>query len=283
MGRGHRHQRQDHDGRHGRGDPQRGGLPRRSPPATSGLPLIDVGARPRGYDVIAVELSSFQLHWSRDLAPEVGVVLNLAEDHLDWHGSLRGVRRRQGRRSGGDSGCRPYNADDPLVARAGERRRRRAASVHPRATRARRLRRRRRRDRRSDERLVARRAGVRIARRGRRSAGRRRGPRVRGRTTSRMRSPRPLLPGLRLDAPVPWPAVGAGLRAYRPGRHRNELVATGGGVDWVDDSKATNPHAAAASLVGVPVRGVDRGRPAQGRRRRRPGRRACRTAARRWS
>jgi UDP-N-acetylmuramoylalanine--D-glutamate ligase len=39
------------------------------------------------------------------------------------------------------------------------------------------------------------------------------------------------------------------LRRYQPGRHRLELVATVGGVDYIDDSKATNPHAAAAALA----------------------------------
>jgi len=43
-------------------------------------------------------------------------------------------------------------------------------------------------------------------------------------------------------------AVRAGLRGFRPGAHRIALVATVAGVDYVDDSKATNPHAAAASL-----------------------------------
>jgi UDP-N-acetylmuramoylalanine--D-glutamate ligase len=43
--------------------------------------------------------------------------------------------------------------------------------------------------------------------------------------------------------------VGAGLRAYRPGRHRNEVVGEAAGVTYVDDSKATNPHAADASLT----------------------------------
>ena len=47
-------------------------------------------------------------------------------------------------------------------------------------------------------------------------------------------------------------AVREGLRRYAPGRHRNQVVATGGGIDWVDDSKATNPHAAAASLSAYP-------------------------------
>ena len=47
-------------------------------------------------------------------------------------------------------------------------------------------------------------------------------------------------------------AVGAGLRAFQPEPHRISLVARVGGVDYVDDSKATNPHAAAASLAAYP-------------------------------
>src|SRR6476619_120888 len=39
-------------------------------------------------DVIAAELSSFQLHWAPSIRPAAGVVLNVAEDHLDWHGSM---------------------------------------------------------------------------------------------------------------------------------------------------------------------------------------------------
>src|SRR5699024_2412929 len=40
-------------------------------------------------DVMVAELSSFQLHWAPTLVPDAGVVLNLAEDHIDWHGSFR--------------------------------------------------------------------------------------------------------------------------------------------------------------------------------------------------
>ena len=47
---------------------------------------------------------------------------------------------------------------------------------------------------------------------------------------------------------VDAPAVREGLRTFSPGAHRIAHVATVGGVDYVDDSKATNPHAAAASL-----------------------------------
>lgn len=44
--------------------------------------------------------------------------------------------------------------------------------------------------------------------------------------------------------------MSAGLRTHAPGAHRIATVAVQHGVRWVDDSKATNAHAAAASLAG---------------------------------
>ncbi len=43
-------------------------------------------------------------------------------------------------------------------------------------------------------------------------------------------------------------AVRDGLRAFRPDGHRIAHVAEADGVTWIDDSKATNPHAAQSSL-----------------------------------
>ncbi|MBM7825596.1 UDP-N-acetylmuramoylalanine--D-glutamate ligase [Arcanobacterium pluranimalium] len=50
--------------------------------------------------------------------------------------------------------------------------------------------------------------------------------------------------------------VRAGLAAYRLGAHRIETVACVDGVEWIDDSKATNAHAAKASLCGRPEKSV---------------------------
>ena len=47
---------------------------------------------------------------------------------------------------------------------------------------------------------------------------------------------------------VPTGAIRDGLRAHAPGDHRSRLIAEADGIRWVDDSKATNPHAAAAAL-----------------------------------
>src|SRR5450432_2515538 len=53
-----------------------------------GTSAVEVVARDEPYDVVAVELSSFQLHWSSTIRPDAAVVLNLAAHHLDWHGDF---------------------------------------------------------------------------------------------------------------------------------------------------------------------------------------------------
>ena len=57
-------------------------------------------------DILVAELSSFQLHWSSTLHPHVGTVLNLADDHIDWHGDFTHYA---------DAKAKVLNADIPLV------------------------------------------------------------------------------------------------------------------------------------------------------------------------
>ncbi|OKX88890.1 UDP-N-acetylmuramoyl-L-alanine--D-glutamate ligase [Corynebacterium glutamicum] len=54
-----------------------------------GIPVSEALVAKNRIDVLVAELSSFQLHWSPTFTPDAGVVLNLAEDHIDWHGSMR--------------------------------------------------------------------------------------------------------------------------------------------------------------------------------------------------
>jgi UDP-N-acetylmuramoylalanine--D-glutamate ligase len=49
---------------------------------------------------------------------------------------------------------------------------------------------------------------------------------------------------------APLAPIGDALASFEPLPHRMELVATIGGVDYVNDSKATNPHAVLAALDG---------------------------------
>jgi UDP-N-acetylmuramoylalanine--D-glutamate ligase len=51
---------------------------------------------------------------------------------------------------------------------------------------------------------------------------------------------------------VPPQAIAQALTGFRVGRHRAEVVDVIGGVTYVDDSKATNPHAAQASIAAYP-------------------------------
>jgi UDP-N-acetylmuramoylalanine--D-glutamate ligase len=57
-----------------------------------GVPPLNAIREPVPYDVLVVELSSFNLHWMPRTGPGAVVplaaaCLNIADDHLDWHGS----------------------------------------------------------------------------------------------------------------------------------------------------------------------------------------------------
>ena len=53
-----------------------------------GLPMCEVVMDPKPFDVLAVELSSHMLHWSSTLSAHSATVLNVAPDHLSWHGDV---------------------------------------------------------------------------------------------------------------------------------------------------------------------------------------------------
>jgi UDP-N-acetylmuramoylalanine--D-glutamate ligase len=191
------------------------------------------------YDVLAVELSSAQLHWSRDLAPEAGALLNLADDHLDWHGSFEayaGAKEAVWRAATPEGGgVAVGNLDDARVAEALSR-------------------------------VTGRTVGFTLGVPGPGQLGVRDGwlydEAFGGGRLIEAAAIRP--PGehnvsnalaaaaLALAYGVAPAAVRDGLAGYRPEPHRNAYVDTVAGVDYVDDSKATNPHAAYASLTAYP-------------------------------
>ena len=53
-----------------------------------GTPLLDYFAEPSAFDVVVLELSSFQLDLAGMFRPDIGLLLNISPDHLDRHGSL---------------------------------------------------------------------------------------------------------------------------------------------------------------------------------------------------
>ena len=86
--------------------------------------------------MLAVELSSFQLHWTSSLRPLASAVLNVAEDHVDWHGSMDDYAADKGRVYDEHQVACVYNVADPRDRAAGARRRRRGGlprhRLHPR-------------------------------------------------------------------------------------------------------------------------------------------------------
>jgi UDP-N-acetylmuramoylalanine--D-glutamate ligase len=50
-----------------------------------GVPILDAIRDPEGFDFLVVELSSFQLHYINEIHPLASAFLNIAEDHYDWH------------------------------------------------------------------------------------------------------------------------------------------------------------------------------------------------------
>ena len=206
-----------------------------------GLPLVEAVMDPDPYDVLAVELSSFQLHYTSSVAAESAAVLNVAEDHLDWYPDLAAYAADKGRIYERVQRACVYNVADPvtedLVREADVQEGARAigftlgmpavgmlgvvddvlcdrAFVEERQTSAAEL-----------------------------------------CTLDDLATPAPHYVSNALAAAAlarshdtPLEAVREALRAFRPDGHRIAHVGTYDEVTWIDDSKATNPHAALASL-----------------------------------
>ncbi|NEG54383.1 UDP-N-acetylmuramoyl-L-alanine--D-glutamate ligase [Bifidobacterium platyrrhinorum] len=72
------------------------------------------------HDVLCVELSSFQLHFTDSLELDCAAITNIADDHLDWHGGRENYAADKAKVFHGVRRALVYNADDALVtAKAG--------------------------------------------------------------------------------------------------------------------------------------------------------------------
>ncbi len=211
-----------------------------------GTPILEAVLDPQPYDVIAVELSSFQLHWSHSLSPMAAACLNIAPDHIDWHGSYGEYWRAKAKVFARTQVACIYNEDDPETLRMVQE----AEVVEG-----------------------ARAVGFTLAIPGVSMVGlvedvladrafvaeRRTSAAEMGTLADLTRADNPPPPHVVANAlaaaalarayGVPTGAVRDGLRAFVPEPHRAAPVLTVDGVRFVDDSKATNPHAAAASLA----------------------------------
>ncbi|MFF4155553.1 UDP-N-acetylmuramoyl-L-alanine--D-glutamate ligase [Streptomyces sp. NPDC001678] len=207
-----------------------------------GTPIIDVVLGDEPHDVLAVELSSYQLHWAPSLRAHSAAVLNLAPDHLDWHGSMRAYAADKGRIYEGNTIACVYNVEDPRTERLVEQ---------------------------ADVEEGCRAIGFTLGAPGPSMLGVVDGLLVdRAFAPNRHQQAQELAEVSDVHPPAPHnianalaaaalarafgveaAAVRDGLRAFRPDAHRIAHVADVDGVAYVDDSKATNTHAAQASLA----------------------------------
>lgn len=230
-----------------------GGL-RAAPVGNIGTPVLDAVRDPGGFDALVVELSSHQL-WYLGLqegpdrvSPHAAVCLNLADDHLEWHGSFEAYRDAKAHVYDNTRVACVYNKADAATRTMVE-----------------------------DADVVegARAIGFDLGVPGPSDLGVVDGILVdRAFLEDRRTSALELttvaeLRELGLSAPhvaanilaaaalarsldVSPAHVRDALREFRLDPHRIEVVARHDGVTWVDDSKATNPHAAASSLTAYP-------------------------------
>ncbi|MFC7920045.1 UDP-N-acetylmuramoyl-L-alanine--D-glutamate ligase [Streptomyces cinereoruber] len=207
-----------------------------------GVSLLDAVLGEQEYDVLAVELSSYQLHWSPSLRVHSAAVLNLAPDHLDWHGSMEAYAADKGRIYEGNQVACVYNTADKVTEDL---------------------------VREADVEEGCRAIGFTLGTPGPSELGVVEGLLVdRAFAPNRQKNAQELAEVADVQPPAPHnianalaaaalarafgvdaKAVRDGLKAFRPDPHRIELVEEVGGVTYVDDSKATNTHAAEASLA----------------------------------
>ncbi|MEU3314052.1 UDP-N-acetylmuramoyl-L-alanine--D-glutamate ligase [Streptomyces sp. NPDC048387] len=207
-----------------------------------GTPIIDVVTGEEEYDVLAVELSSYQLHWAPSVRAHSAAVLNLAPDHLDWHGSMEAYAADKGRIYEGNTVACVYNVADPATERLVEE---------------------------ADVVEGCRAIGFTLGAPGPSMLGVVDGILVdRAFVQNRQKNAQELAHVDDVNPPAPHNianalaaaalarafgveprAVRDGLRDFRPDAHRVAYVDEVEGVRYVDDSKATNTHAAEASLA----------------------------------
>lgn len=223
-----------------------GGL-RVAPVGNIGVPVLDAVRDPAGFDVLVVELSSFQLHWLQHIEPHVSCVLNLADDHLDWHGDFKAYAAAKAKIYENTKVACIYNRAVPeteqMVAEADVQEGARAVSFG------------------LDTPPVAGFGVVEEILVDRGYHEDRWGSALELVTLEQLRHAGLAQPhtvanilaaaALARGCGVAPEQIAQAILSFVPDPHRMQQVLISGGVSWINDSKATNAHAANASLQAV--------------------------------
>ena len=201
-----------------------------------GTTVVEAVTSSKKFDVLALELSSFQISWSSLPKYQAVAILNLAQDHIDWHGSFDEYANAKMKlltqtstallnlndpevilRSASWSGRKIFfGFDSPQAGEIG-----------------------------LVEELIVDRAFVSSP--------------DHAEVIAELSDVKPAVPhnvsnamaaaGLALTIEIPHPKVKSGIANFKLDKHRLQTVLKQDGIDWVNDSKATNPHAATAALL----------------------------------
>ena len=216
-----------------------------------GEPIVQAVLDPSN-EVLAVELSSFQLHYTSSMSAFSSAILNISPDHLDWHGDFTQYAAAKAKIYHQTQVAALFNVNDPrtqdLLEEADVVEGARAVGITtgiPSAGNFGVI----------EDLLVDRSFHLPLTDRNRTQSGAELATLA---DLAHLATPSGLPPHLVFNAlaaaalarsyQVTPAQVRDGLRAFQPERHRIELVPTSDGISWINDSKATNTHAAQASL-----------------------------------
>ncbi len=203
-----------------------------------GTTVIESVESQEDYQYLVLELSSFQLHWMEDASFVAAAILNIAQDHIDWHGSFDAYatdkvsildRATTAILNGEDGEIVSrvahwqgqkifFSLDTPGPGEIGiveELLVDRAFVPDP-----------------QEAAMIAELTEVK--------------PTVPHSVSNALAAA-----GLALSVGVAHEALRSAIVEFIPGRHRIEKIYEAEGISWIDDSKATNPHAASASIMSA--------------------------------
>lgn len=203
-----------------------------------GTTVIESVESAEKFEVLVLELSSFQLHWIREARFEAASILNIAQDHVDWHGGFSEyAQAKMAILDRASTGI--LNGDDPeVVSRSNNWQGRkvffsldtpgpgelgvveellidRAFVSDP-----------------QEAAMIAEIIDV--------------IPTVPHNVSNALAAA-----GLARAMGISYESIRVALQKFKLGRHRIEAICTKDEITWIDDSKATNPHAASASLMAT--------------------------------
>ncbi|MFZ4063897.1 MAG: UDP-N-acetylmuramoyl-L-alanine--D-glutamate ligase [Candidatus Nanopelagicaceae bacterium] len=201
-----------------------------------GTTVIEAVTGDNKFEILALELSSFQIAWSTLPEYEAVSILNIAEDHIDWHGSF-GEYADAKFKLLSQSKIAVLNLNDPevILRSAGWNGRKIFFGLDtPQSGEIGLV-----------EELIIDRAFVNTA--------------DAAEVIAELSDINPAVPhnvsnamaaaGLALAIGIAHPLIKSGISNFKIDNHRLQSILIKDGIAWVNDSKATNPHAASAALL----------------------------------